>query len=223
MNDKKWKGLPIVIIGKGGLGKKIEYTIKEINKYSKNDVYEFLGYVDDSGELEDKKDLLGKIEKINEIAKNKIIGVILGIGKPKIKSEIYEYIKNVKNIVFPNIIHPTVFMYDDIKMGIGNVIASGVNICASVEIGDFNFINLSSTIGHDVKIKNFCVINPLSSISGNVILENKILVGTGANILQNLKIGESVIVGGGALINRNCELKCTYIGVPGRKLNGNKE
>lgn len=214
---KEWKGLPVVIIGQGGLGKKIEATLKEVNKYAKNNVYDFLGYLDDNDSLKGNENYLGKIEILKELSNEKLIGVVFGIGNPNIKKLIYEKIKDTLNIVFPNIIHPNVFIYDDMKMGVGNVIASGVNICTDVKIGDFNFINLSSTIGHDVEIKNFAVINPLVSISGNVMIEDEVLLGTGANVLQNLIIRNKCKIGAGSVITKDCFEGKIYIGVPGKE------
>ncbi len=217
MINNEWKGLPIVIIGQGGLGKKIEATIKEINKFSKNNVYNFVGYLDDNEGLKETKNRLGKIEKLEELSQKKLIGVVIAIGNPSIKKMIYDRIKNYSNLCFPNIVHPNSFMYDDLKIGIGNIITSGVNICTSVRIGNFNLLNLSCTIGHDVKISSYCIINPLASISGNTNLKDEILVGTGANILQNLTIERKCIIGAGALISKNCLSEKTYIGIPGKE------
>lgn len=218
MENKQWKGLPIVIIGQGGLGKKIQATLNEINKQAKNSVYNFLGYLDDSEELKNKELYLGNINFLEKLAKNEIIGVAIGIGNPIIKRKIIDQISHIKNIVFPNIIHPNVFIYDDFKMGLGNIIASGVNICTNVEIGNFNFINLSSTIGHDTLIKNYCVINPLSSISGNILIKDEVFIGTGANLLQEIIIEERVVIGAGSVILKNCIKDRKYVGIPGKEL-----
>lgn len=218
--NKNWKGLPIVIIGKGGLGKKIEATIKEINKFSKNNVYDFIGYIDDNKELKNSENYLGIIEELKELSKYRLIGVVLGIGNPSTKKIIYEKIKNYSNICFPNIIHPNSFTYsDNLKIGMGNIITSGVNICTDVKIGNFNLFNLSCTIGHDVEITDFCVINPLASVSGNVLLGEAVLIGTGANILQQLEIEKGCTIGAGALISKKCLKGKIYIGIPGKEKN----
>ncbi|MGL5125520.1 MAG: NeuD/PglB/VioB family sugar acetyltransferase [Fusobacteriaceae bacterium] len=217
-----WNGLPIVIIGKSGLGKKTKVTIDEINKESNNMIYDLVGFLDDDDSDNSKIkgiNYLGNIEQLKQLVKiYPTLGVVVAIGFPRIKRLIVEKIKNIEGIVFPNIIHPKAFYYkEDLKIGYGNIIASSVNICTDVKIGDFNFINLSSTIGHDVEIKNFLVINPLASISGNVVIKDEVLIGTGANVLQNLIIEKGCKIGAGCVITKSCSEGKTYIGIPGRE------
>lgn len=224
MKTKKWNGLPIVIFGVGGLAKKIKATIEEINKNNYSDVYDLKGFISNDKEELGKNiqnlEIISTNEKfVNYAKKYNQLGVVLAFGNSQLKSKIYEGIKDVPNIVFPNIIHPKSILYkENLKIGIGNQIIAGVNICTDVRIGNFNLINLNSTIGHDVKIKNFIVINPLVSISGNTVIEDEVLVGTGANILQGLEIGENSIVGAGSVVTKNVLKKELVIGIPAKKI-----
>lgn len=224
MNNEEWRGLPVVIFGIGGLAKKIKATIDEINRNSYVDIFDLKGFVSDNS-----KDLGKDIQGIEVISTNNNffdyakkfnqIGVVLAFGNPSIKNKLYEEINQTPNILFPNIIHPKAIVYkDNLKLGIGNQIMAGVNICTDVKIGNFNLINLNSTIGHDVEIKDFNVINPLASVSGNVIVENEVLIGTGANILQNIKLKEKSVVGAGSLVNKNVMEIQTVVGIPAKEI-----
>ncbi len=220
-----WSGLPIVIFGSGGISKEIYYLIREINQSNNIDVFNFLGFVENqSSEIGKEVINLYKVissdDLFEEYAKKwDVLGVVIPQGDPKIKEIIFRKIQHIKNIVYPNVIHPNVTLdKDSVTLGIGNLLTSGVRLTCNINIGDFNLINLNCTIGHDVKIKNYNVINPGVAISGNVQIENNCMVGTGANILQGISINDNAIVGAGAVVTKNVEKEKTVVGVPAKSI-----
>jgi sugar O-acyltransferase (sialic acid O-acetyltransferase NeuD family) len=221
----KWDGLPIVIFGTGGISKETFHIIQEINDENNSQVFNFLGFIAQSddqigNEILNGYRVIASDENFKEFANTfSILAVVIPIGTPKVKSAIYHSIKSLTNIVFPNIIHPTV-QYDknSVLFGYGNIFAAGVKMTCNIDVGNFNLINLNSTIGHDTKIGDFNVINPLSAVSGNVHLKNLSLVGTGAKVLQQLTINNSATVGAGAVVVKDVEEFCTVVGVPAKKI-----
>lgn len=221
----KWNGLPIVIIGTSGMSKETKIIIDEINKLNYEKMYDFLGFVSEKSDEIGKKVLNGKVvcsdENFEEyIKKFKEIAVVIPIGTPKIKRKIFERVKKYSNVVFPNIISPSarIMDYDSIKLGIGNVICSGVILTTEIIIGDFNLINMNSTIGHNSVINNFCVINPSSSISGDVTIEDEVLCGAGSAIKQGLNIGKNSIIGLGAFVVKDVAENVTIVCSPGHNI-----
>ncbi|MDD4781080.1 MAG: NeuD/PglB/VioB family sugar acetyltransferase [Tissierellia bacterium] len=221
----KWNGLPLLIFGSGGVSKETYNLVKQINQNNIEKVYDFLGFV------EDEKDKIGnKIiggyevvtcddEVIKYASQFPVIGIVIPIGNPKIKSIIYNKINNIKNAVYPNLIHPSVkYDSENINLGKGNILTAGVNITCDVKIGDFNLINLNSTIGHDTQIGDFNVINPLVAVSGNITIKNVCMIGTGAKILQQLTIADNVIVGAGAVVVKDVDENSTVVGVPAKPI-----
>lgn len=209
----QWNGLPLVIFGTSGASKEVRYIINDINKNSYVNQFNFLGYVGEN--KKDKNNIVGKDFVITSdeefegyISQFPLIGVVIPIGNPIIKKNIYEKIKRNKNIVYPNIVSPKANIIDEdiFLMNKGNIIAPGAVINIDINLGDFNLINVNSTIGHDCIIGDFCVINPLAAISGNVILEDLVLVGAGAAIKQGLILKRKSTVGLGAfLVKDTCE------------------
>ncbi len=221
----KWNGLPLLIFGSGGISKETYNLIKQINIHQSQQIYDFLGFVEDDASKIGKEIIDGfKVvtcdDKIREYSDSfPVIGIVIPIGNPKIKSIIYNKIKYTENAVYPNIIHPNVkFDVNNVELGVGNIITSGVNLTCNIKIGNFNLINLNSTIGHDTEIKDFNVINPLVAVSGNVIINNNCLIGTGAKILQQIKIGNNAIVGSGAVVVKDVEENSTVVGVPAKRI-----
>lgn len=221
-----WNGLPVVIYGTGGISKEVYQLIKTINLQCKQKSYEIMGFISDDevkiGEviIEDTK-VVASDENFNTYSsKFPILGAIIPIGNPKIKEIIYKKICCLDNVVFPNIIHPTVdFHFDVNQMGHGNILCSGVAITCNVNMGNFNLVNLNSTIGHDTIIGDYNVINPLVAISGNVKIGCKSLIGTGSKILQNLSIANLSTIGAGAVVVKSIEHEnLTYVGIPAKPL-----
>lgn len=220
-----WNGLPVLIFGSGGISKETYHIIEQINNQNKVKVYDFLGFVEDSetkigDEVLNGYKVVSSDSNLLEYAKNfSTLGVVIPIGNPKIKAIIYNKIKYINNLVYPNIIHPNVnFDYNMVSLGYGNIIAAGASLTCNINIGNFNLINLNSTIGHDTKIGDFNVINPLTAISGSVCIKDLCLIGTGAKILQEITINKNVTVGAGAVVVKDVEEFNTVVGVPAKKI-----
>lgn len=221
-----WSGLPVVIFGSGGISKEVFKVLQEINHSNKFSVYDCLGFVeDDCSKL--GNEVLPGVQVVTcdaEFAcyvanKGTTLGVVIPFGNPKIKSKVYDRIKDIDNIVFPNIIHPNAqFDVKSVHMGFGNVITPGANLTCDINIGNFNLINLNSTVGHDTRIGDFNVINPLVAVSGDVEIGNCCLIGTGAKILQQLALSDNVTVGAGAVVVKSVEADSTVVGVPAKKI-----
>lgn len=200
-----------VIIGSGGLAKEIKFLLKQVFKNEIN----FLGYIDQKkthvGVIGDDDWLLNTQKKLN---------VVFGIGTPKIIKELSEkYIKN-SNLIFPNVIHPNVIGdFENIKIGIGNIITAGNILTTDIKIGNFNIFNSNSTIGHDTIIGNYNLFNPSTNISGNIKIENSCLFGCGCQVLEKLNIVNYSIIGAGAVVNKSInEENGIYVGIPFKKI-----
>jgi len=221
----KWKGLPVLIMGSGGISKETYNLLKEINFHNRQDVFEFLGFVEAEtsqiGEsVIDGYKVITSDENLDELLKSYIqIGIIVPIGSPRVKKKIVDSLLMYENVIFPNLIHPTVaFDKALIRIGYGNIITSGVILTCDIEIGKFNLININSTVGHDAVIGNYNVINPLVAISGGVHILGNSLVGTGAKILQNIEVGIGATIGAGAVVTKNVVEMTTVVGIPAKSL-----
>ena len=108
--------------------------------------------------------------------------------------------------------------WNNISLGIGNIICAGNILTTSINIGSFNYINLSCTIGHDSFIGDYNVINPTVNISGGVKMENEILLGTGSQILQYKNLDSNCVVGAGAVVTKDVSKKTTVVGMPAKPI-----
>lgn len=220
-----WEGLPIVIFGSGGISREVFRILQDINHNNKFPVFDCLGFVENDP-IEIGKEVFVGVKVVtcdSQFASysvdKRVLGVVIPFGSPTIKSRVYNRIKNAENIVFPNIIHPSVQLDTDYtKLGVGNVFAAGAVLTCDVTLGNFNLINCNAIIGHDVTFGNFNVVNPLAAVSGNVRIGDCCLIGVGAKILQQLDISDGVTVGAGAVVVKSVESGKTVIGVPAKEL-----
>ena len=143
----------------------------------------------------------------------------IAIGSPSVVQKVAENINN-PNVEFPNLIAPTVTIFDEnnYKIGKGNIVCTNSLISCNVAIGDFNLFNGYITIGHDAIIGNCNVIMPSVNISGGVSMGDRNFMGLQSGVLQYLKVGNDTRIGAGAIIMRNTKDGYLYVGVPAKKV-----
>lgn len=223
MNEKgRWNGLPLVIFGSGGISREVAQLVEDINKHSPIQVFDLLGFVEKHASSIGKRvqefEVITSDDLFADFAgKFQYLGVAIPQGLPSIKVKIYEEIQKagLNNVVFPNLIHPSVgFDNTQVSMGIGNIICRNSIITVNVKIGSFNLINANVLIGHDVVIEDYCVINSLSVISGNVLIHNEVTVGAGSSILQGIELGQKAVIGIGSSVIKHVPESTTAMGVP---------
>ncbi|PQJ21086.1 acetyltransferase [Tenacibaculum sp. SG-28] len=190
----------IAIVGSGGLGRELLGIIQSINR--KIETWDILGFYDDNliSEKINGYPIIGKIKELNDIREE--ISVVIAIGNPRVKSIIKNKINN-QNIIFPNIIHPSVEIYssDNVTFGEGVVIAANVVFTVNIKIGNFVYINTSSVIAHDTCINDFSMIMPTVSISAGGEIGERVYIGNGAKIDYYVNIPDDTVISSGTILS----------------------
>ncbi len=212
------KKTDIVVFGAGGMGREAMWLIESSRKY--NDIYNILGFVDDSCELvgltTNGHKVIGNISWL--LSRTENIAVVIAVGNSAVRKSVFEKLSANPAISFPNIIADDVMISDYVKMGKGCIICSSNIITVNIEIGDFFISNLDCTICHDSVIGNFVTLNPSVNISGNVTLGDCTNIGVGSNIIQGKCIGEGTVIGAGAVVVTDLPANCTAVGVPAKPI-----
>ncbi len=207
-----------VVVGAGGLGREVASVLV---KYF-SDHCEFLGFIDDgkqAGEEVNGFSVLGGKDWFDH--QEGELDVFMGIGIPKIRESLVNYIReNYPKAFFPNLVHPLASFHNEstISLGMGNFIADGVIMTTNISLGDFNLVNLTSTLGHDASIGSFCSIMPGVNISGGASIKNRVYVGTGAKLIKATSLGDDCTVGAGAVVNLDIPSGETWAGVPAKPI-----
>lgn len=209
----------VYIIGARGHGREIAIILDDIN--IKNKRFLLKGFIDDDPLLFGKSFYgLTVIGNLDQFIKNNPYSkkLIMGIGDPKMKKKIYDKLKD-EQVFWPNIIHPSVRLVKDIRIGKGVVIFPGCIISTNVEIGDFVCINSNSSISHDAVLGEFSTINPGCNINGESMIKKGAYLGSGSIIKDECQVGEWAIVGAGAVVINDIPPDTTVVGIPARPIN----
>ena len=148
----------IAIFGAGGFGREVKWLIDEINK--KSNTWNFLGYFDDdftnSINIPDGQ-RLGNMDTLNKWPEP--LSLVFALGSPEIKKKVILKVEN-DQFSFPALIHPSVFIGNNVEIGEGCIICAGCIITVDIKIGKHVILNLGCTIGHDSIIGNYSSFMP---------------------------------------------------------------
>ena len=201
----------VVIIGAGGFGREVLETIQQTKEFR------VLGFLDDNTKLSkcNGYKIIGKINWLHRRDKYLApLGVVICIGDPKTRELIVSKIRKIKNIWFPKIIHPSVYVPKSTIIEDGVIIQNNCYISCNVKIKEFAHINCLSIIGHDSIIGHFVTLSPGSKIMGNVILGDRVFFGVNASTTRGIKIDDDSIIGGASFVLDNVPKKSCYYGSP---------
>ena len=109
---------------------------------------------------------------------------------PKIKKKICKSINKKYKAI--NLLHPSVRVPNDLKIGKGNVIFSNIHLSYGVRLGSHCMISFGCDIGHNSIISNYNSIMPGSIINGFTLIGEACVIGSGSFIFENVKNKTSV-------------------------------
>ena len=209
--------------------------VRRINEHHR--IWNFLGFVDDAQEAlvpelahgraavptadaEERENLcgfnlLGDMDFLRSFSRP--LDVAIAIASPKAKRKIYEELKLLPNIHFPNVIDVDTTLSSRIEMEEGVIISHYCSVSVETHLGRCVFLNTGTHVGHDTIIGDFCSVMPSVNISGNVTVGEETLIGVGSVILQGKKIGAHSVVGMGSVVLGDVPDNCTVLGNPARK------
>jgi len=177
----------IYLVGNGGAADEIELEIG-----SKRTDVEFVRIIPDGENI--KRAFIAESEflQINEET-----FVVLSVGDPKLRKEIFNRYSSNSNIKFPNIILTKT--HNPKSIGIGNIFLPEVRITSNTRIGNFNYFNYGCFIAHDTAIGSYNTISPFALLSGYTRLYDENFLSTGVILNPNV-ILSNVTVSSGTVV-----------------------
>ena len=159
----------LIILGAGDLGREILYAAKE-NKAEKSNIsHKTIAYIDDDLNKIGKTFEDINIIKFDDVLKLKHddLSFICGIGNPidrqNMINKLYAVLPQAK---FINIIHDSVIIMPNFKIGVGNFIAPNTTIAIGTTLTDHTVINQNVSIGHDCIVGSYSIVSPGCVLSG---------------------------------------------------------
>lgn len=210
----------LYIIGTGGLAREIAAALPQSNLCD----YHFVGFIsensDEIGAYYSGCQVVGSDDNLP--FSDGEVSIIVGIGHPYVREKVVEKYLKLKNCDFPNMFDSSSRVSNSLKIGMGNLVLFNSFISVDVIIGDFNLFNWFTTLGHDSKVGNSCIINPHAHLSGYSSIGDNVLIGAGAKVLENCSISSGCLIGAGAVVTKNILDIGTYVGVPAKVKNENR-
>ncbi len=189
----------IVIVGTGGLGREVLGLLLEINKVKVK--WNIKGFYDDFTEEKKVNDypVLGTLKDLKQLKDQ--ISAVVAIGNPKIKKEIIKDISK-SNIQYPILIHPSVVLYSEkyITLGEGVVIGANSVLTTNIDIEKHVYINTAVVVAHDNHIKSYSMLMPTVAISAGAVIGESVYVGNGVKIDASVEIPNNLKIPAGTII-----------------------
>ncbi len=209
---KLQKQTKVYIIGAGGHGQVVADALLSIG-------------ITPAGFLDDNKELIGKtvlnIPVIAPVVKARETKgkFVVAIGDNATRKKI------VESLHFPDeryfaVVHHSVILGKDVKIGTGSMIIGGVVINTGTVIGKHTIINTSVSIDHHNVIGDFVHIAPGSHTGGAVEVKKGAFLGVGVSVIPGKTIGNWAIIGAGASVITDIPDNVTAVGVPARVIKG---
>jgi sugar O-acyltransferase (sialic acid O-acetyltransferase NeuD family) len=212
---------PIVVFGAGGFGREVAQLIEDLNRGSPR--FEIVGFVDDDpsmvGKVLNGYSVLSSQQAL-EAAPG--LSVAVAVGDPVTRMRIVERIRKY-GVSFPNLVHPSVVIGREVRLGVGNIICAGSILTVNIRLGDFCQLNLKTTVGHDAVLDHFATSACGVDFAGYSHLGVGTYFGNHATVLQSVRVGPFTTVGAGAVVNRDLPPGVTAVGVPARVIKENPE
>lgn len=142
---------------------------------------------------------------------------VVAIGSNgKRRAELSEQI--VKRGLEPvSIIHHTVHIGEETRMGHGAQILTNVNVGDEVTVGDWCLFHSDSLVEHESVVGHGVSVMAGAVVCGKVRLGNYCTIGANATVLPGLTIGEGSIVGAAAVVTRDVRDNMIVVGNPARR------
>lgn len=206
----------LIIIGAGGFGREIYGWARQTKENGIS--WRIKGFLDDNEKALDNfkydVDILSGIREYRPEANDLFV---CAIGNMKLKKQIIAMILK-KNGRFANIIHPTVVIGDNVRLGTGIILCPYSVVSSNAVLGDFVCVNLHASVGHDVKIGDWSFVGTGSAVNGNAVLDNSVFMGGHVIILPKSSIGAGTVVGAGSMVVGHVGSNITVFGIPAKKL-----
>ena len=153
--------------------------------------------------------ILATVEKY-EVAEDDLF--VVALGEPEYK---YKYAEMVaaKGGKFVSVIHPSVYIGKNVKVGVGCIICPNSTITNDTVLGDHVIVNVNASINHDNRIDDLSTICPGCHLAGRVRIGSHVFIGIGASLIPDVTLGNGVYVAAGSTVTRSFE-SGRLMGVP---------
>lgn len=216
----------IIIVGAGGHGKELLSYIQDARK-SDEDI-QVVGVIDENKPKSDwaKTNIIGNFDDLKKYLdsnKKKEFSYITAVGNNQVRKKFVEIIDTMHcdNLKAFNLVHPSVYVGDEVELGEGICLAPGSMITTYSKVGKHCILNVNASISHDCIIGDYVNMNPGVTICGDVTIGKGCYIGAQATIIDKVSVGDWTVIGAGAVVTEDIPSNVTAVGVPAKVIKNN--
>lgn len=206
----------LILIGAGGHGRSAADVARKMNRW------ETIAFLDDRKETDSVMGvrILGKTEDyLNYLSDSDLF---VTIGDNRIRQKLQKQLEE-SGASIPVLLHPGAILGDPVTLGPGTVVMAGAVINCLSEIGKGCIINTGATVDHENVLGDYVHLSPGTHLAGRVKIGDRTWLGIGSTVINDISIACDTRVGAGSLVLRDIPEPGTYVGVPIRKIEKNRE
>lgn len=202
----------IIIVGAGGMGRKLFTCLARINEIEKK--WNIKGYIDDNlTALEGVKTDLPLIGTIKDWMPSENEVFAMGISDSKVKYKVAKQLK-AKGALFETIVSPEVLLGEYVEIGEGSVVITPYNVESGVKIGKFVTL-LGSTIALDGEIDDYATTAGFANLTTSKIGKGA-YVASHVVLVPGVNVGDGAYVGAGSIVMKEVKPYTKVFGSPAR-------
>jgi sugar O-acyltransferase (sialic acid O-acetyltransferase NeuD family) len=205
----------LIIIGAGGMGRTLYSSAMESVGYG--ETFDIKGFIDDNLQaLDGFPNYPPILDTIKDYIPQENDVFVSSIGGASRRPCMEEVIR--RGGEFMELIHKTVRIYNNAKLGKGNFIGAYSVIGNDAEVGDYNMIQAYSVIGHDARIGNWNSIDTHVTCVGGIVIVDNVNIHTSAVISHGVIVESGSHVGALSFVIRKVKAGSTVMGNPAKKI-----
>ena len=206
----------LLIIGASGHGRVVADIAIKMSRWQQ------IAFLDDDEDIQSpiRIEVIGKLNDAFSYINDYDIFVAIGNNKTREKIQIQLELAGAN---IPTLIHPSAIIGEKVEVGIGTVVMAGVVINCCSTIGEGCIVNTGAVIEHDNVIEDFVHISPGGRLAGTVKVGKGSWLGIGSVVSNNVNICSGCKIGAGAVVVKDITEPGTYVGIPARRINNDKD
>jgi UDP-perosamine 4-acetyltransferase len=146
------------------------------------------------------------------------VNVVVAIGNNHVRNILLNRVREQGGKT-PTLVHNTVTLTKNVRLGKGVYIQPNATLWTSVKIENNCIVSPGVVIAHHSTLKEGSFVSTLSGVGAGIIIEEEAFLGMAVTVVTGVKtVGRGSVIGAGSVVIRNVPPGVVVAGVPAKKL-----